>query len=124
MIVLKQSGDFKYTEGLLKRINKNDMRRQLEKFGKLGVDALRDATPKDTGKTSESWQYEIKMDKTGVSITWKNTNVVDGVPIAIIIQYGHATKNGGYVKGIDYVNPAVKPIFEDLANEVWKGVTG
>lgn len=124
MITIKQSGDFKHTEGLCKRVLTEDLKIKLDDYGKKGVEALREATPKDTGKTAESWYYEVDMSKASVSVTWYNSNVNNGVPIAIIIQYGHATKNGGHVEGTDYINPALKEIFDKMADDVWKGVMG
>lgn len=82
------------------------------------------ATPKDTGKTSQSWSYTVSITKDSASIIWTNDNVTtDGTPIAVLIQYGHGTKSGSYVKGIDYINPAMKPIFDKIANEIWEEVT-
>ena len=95
----------------------------LRKYGERGVKALQAATPKDTGKTADSWSYEIVKEDGRYSIVWKNSNVVDHVNVAILLQYGHATKNGGFVKGIDYINPAVQSVFENMANEAWKEVT-
>lgn len=91
--------------------------------GRRGVEALSAATPVDTGATSQSWRYEINLDRTRTTLTWLNTNTVNGVNIAIILQYGHGTGTGGYVAGKDYINPAIKPIFDDIANSVWKEVT-
>ena len=96
----------------------------LEKYGKLGVEALREATPKDTGKTSESWSYEVVEEGDGrMKIVWHNSNLGDDwAPIAILLQYGHATGNGGYVQGQDYINPAIDKIFHRLAEDAWKEV--
>lgn len=95
----------------------------LNKYGKKGVEALAEATPKDTGKTAESWSYDIVKTHTGYKIVWKNSNIENGVSIAILLQYGHGTRNGGYVEGTDYINPAVQSIFQQMANEAWKEVT-
>ena len=94
----------------------------LDKYGREGVAALQTATPKDTGKTSESWYYKIERKNGSVSLTFHNSNQNKGVPIAIILQYGHATGNGGYVEGVDYINPALRPIFDKIAEEAWKEV--
>ena len=96
----------------------------LDKYGKRGVEELKKATPKDTGKTSESWTYDIVQDQKGqYQIVWSNTNVVDGwANIAILLQYGHATRNGGFVKGTDYINPAIEKVFQGMANEAWEEV--
>lgn len=97
----------------------------LEKYGRKGVEALKEATPKDSGKTSESWKYDIVEDENGkYEIVWSNTNVVNGwANIAILLQYGHATRNGGFVKGTDYINPAIEKIFQGMANEAWEEVS-
>ena len=96
--------------------------RHLEKYAKRGLEALQSNTPVDTGLTRDSWGYEISFTNSYVSIIWTNTNVVDGVPIAIILQYGHATGTGGYVQGRDYINPAIQPIFDEMAEDIWKEV--
>lgn len=97
--------------------------KKLEKYGKKGVDALSQATPKRTGKTAASWGYEIRSGKDTVEIIWTNSNNNHGVYIAVLLQYGHGTRNGGYVQGIDYINPAMKPIFEEIAQSAWMEVT-
>lgn len=96
----------------------------LDKYGRKGVEALREATPKDTGKTADSWKYDIIKDTDGqYQIVWSNTNVVnDWANIAILLQYGHATRNGGFVKGIDYINPAIEKVFQGMANDAWEEV--
>lgn len=97
----------------------------LDKYGKKGVAALREATPKDSGKTAESWSYEIVQSNNGdLRIVWKNDNIQNGLVIAILLQYGHATGNGGYVEGTDYINPAIESIFQQMAKDVWKEVRG
>lgn len=123
MIRFRQKGDFSKLEKVLKSSIGRDYRRVLERYGEEGVAALIAATPKDSGKTAYSWSYEIKETKDSLSVVWKNTNIVEGINIAIILQYGHATRNGGYVQGIDYVNPALKPIFDKMADAAWKEVT-
>ena len=123
MITITQKGDFKNTEGFLRRNNRAYYTRLLHKYGELGVDALRKATPVDTGKTRDSWSYEIMNTALGAKISWVNSNVVNGVPIAIILHYGHATRNGGYVKGYNYINTAIQPIFDKMSEEIWKEVT-
>lgn len=94
-----------------------------DKYGKRGVSALQEATPKDTGLTAASWYYTVVETKTGVNLVFKNSNIVNGVPIAIILQYGHATNGGGYVEGIDYINPSLRPIFEKTASDMWEEMT-
>ena len=89
----------------------------------MGVDALREATPRDTGKTANSWDYIIEETPDSVTITWTNSNENRSIPIALLIQYGHATRKGGWVSGIDYINPALKPIFEEIAKSAWEEVT-
>lgn len=123
VIEMRQSGDFKKNLTFLTNLRKKSIRPILEKYGQKGVEALAEATPKATGKTAASWSYEIKMEKTGAVLSWKNSNIVDGVPIAVILQYGHGTRNGGYVQGVDYINPAMKPVFDAIRDELWKEVT-
>lgn len=95
---------------------------RLDKYGEEGVKALREATPVRTGLTRDSWSYEVVSSKYGYKIVWKNSNVVNGVNVAVLIQYGHGTRNGGYVEGIDYINPALRPVFEKIANDIWRKV--
>jgi hypothetical protein len=123
MISFKQKGDFSKLSRFFERAKEVVHMGNLDKYGRAGVAALSAATPKDSGETASSWEYEIKRTKTTVSIVFNNTNIQNGVPIAIILQYGHATNNGGYVEGVDYINPAIKPIFERIANDAWKEVT-
>lgn len=122
MIRFRHRGDFKHTERFFKQVHKISYMDILRKYGQAGVDALTSATPKKTGVTAESWSYEIVPTKRGYSIFWNNSNVQDGVNIALIIQYGHGTGTGGYVQGIDYVNPALRPIFTAMANDAWEEV--
>lgn len=122
MISFSSSGNFNKTERFLKQMSEADFARELDKFAREGVNALAAATPYDSGLTSASWGYEIKRSKGSTTITWTNSHVVDGVPIAIILQYGHGTGTGGYVQGQDYINPAMKPIFDRIADSVWKVV--
>ena len=123
MVVIKQSGDFKNTEMFLKKSAKIDYSSILNRYGREGVAALASATPIDSGLTATSWDYEIHKSGSKFTINWTNSNIIDGVPIAIILQYGHGTKNGGYVQGRNYINPAIKPIFDKIANAAWEEVT-
>lgn len=123
IVSFKQKGDFEKTTKFLHRLTEGINRRKLESYGRLGVESLRSATPKDTGKTAESWSYEIVEQPGRTSIYWRNNNVVDGwANIAVLIQYGHATRNGGWVQGRDYINPAIQPIFDKMADDIWKEV--
>ena len=122
MIEVKQKGDFKNLTSFLEKAKEKINLGILDKYGRIGVAALQSATPKDSGKTSESWYYKINRENGTISLSFHNSNENQGVPIAIILQYGHATGNGGYVEGIDYINPAIQPIFTQLAEEVWKEV--
>lgn len=124
MISFEQKGDFKSTESLLKRLlNRHRLYRNLNKFGHQGVAALASSTPKDSGLTANSWDYEIKIDDQQSAIYWTNSNVNKGARVAILIQYGHGTGTGGYVQGIDYINPALRGVFESIAEDVWREVT-
>lgn len=123
IIQFKQKGDFSKTESFLKKLRKLDLDSVLRKYGELGVQALANATPVETGKTAASWDYKIEKGKGVVTITWTNSNVNNGVPIALLIQYGHGTGTGGYVQGRDYIKPAILPIFDQLADALWKEVT-
>lgn len=123
MIELSHSGDFSKTTSYLERMKEVAHIGILNKYGKMGVDALSSATPVDTGKTSESWSYKIEHDKTSFTLSFYNSNVNNGVPVAVIIQYGHGTRNGGYVVGRDYINPAIQPVFDELVAELTKEVS-
>ena len=124
MIKVISKGNFKKTEEMLKRSGNWSSKIDLDKYGSKGVAALKEATPKDTGLTANSWSYKIIRSKNSVIISFENSNINDGVPIAIILQYGHGTRNGGWVEGYDYINPAVRPIFDELAKAAWKEVKG
>lgn len=123
MISVKQRGNFDKTEKFLKKSFGRDYISVLEKYGQQGVAALSAATPIDSGLTAVSWSYKIIQNGSSISIIWENSNVQKGINIAIILQYGHATRNGGYVSGRDYINPALKPIFDKMADAAWKEVT-
>jgi hypothetical protein len=123
MIIVGHRGSFKNTEKFLKQAAKVDYLGILRKYGQEGVAALASATPVDTGLTASSWGYEVSSSNGQYRISWTNTNVQDGVPIAIVIQYGHATPSGTFVEGRDYINPALRPIFDKIASEAWREVT-
>ena len=122
MITFKQSGDFKNTERFLRKAQTKNMTKLLDVYGRKGVDVLSAATPVDTGNTAGSWSYSIKITGSSFSIEWTNSNESDGIPIAILIQYGHMA-NGKYVLGRDFINPAIRPIFDELSEMLWKEVT-
>ena len=123
MVHVEQKGSFNNIEKFLKASQKLNMNDILSKYGEIGVAALSAATPELTGKTASSWYYEISTDEYGnPSLEWRNSNVNKGVNIALIIQYGHGTKEGVYVQGIDYINPAMAPILDSLAKSIWKEV--
>ncbi len=123
MITFRQKGDFSNLNGYLERLKNVVKLGDLDRYGREGVEALSSATPKDSGLTASSWYYEITHEKDSVSITFKNSNVNKGVPIAIILQTGHGTRNGGWVEGRDYINPAIRPVFDKIADEAWEEVT-
>ena len=125
MIKITQRGDFRNTEKLLDRASKINSKYEhiLRQYGETGVQLLAANTPQRTGKTASSWSYEIHRDTNRTSIHWTNSNVNKHVNIAVIIQTGHGTRNGGYVQGIDYINPALRPVFDAMADAIWKEVT-
>ena len=123
MISFTQSGSFKNLEKFLRDANGGRIGRGLDALAERGVSALAANTPVESGLTANSWGYEIERKRGRITIIWTNSHVVDGVPISIILQYGHATGTGGYIQGRDYINPAIKPIFDDIATQVWKEVT-
>jgi hypothetical protein len=123
MISFSHKGDFSNLTRFLERA-KNAVRiGELDKYGKEGVAALASATPVDSGLTASSWEYKISHGNGSVTISFDNTNIQNGVPIAIILQYGHGTGTGGWVQGRDYINPAIRPIFDRIANDAWREVT-
>ena len=117
------SGGFTKTERFLNRMKRHEYLNVLDEFGRDGVQALRNATPVDSGATAEAWDYEIKRTRNYTEIVWTNSNINDGVSIAVILQYGHGTGTGGYVQGRDYINPAIRPVFDKIAEKAWKVVT-
>ena len=123
MISFRQKGDFSNLSRFLERAKETVKIGDLDKYGRAGVAALSSATPVDTGKTAASWTYEIVRQNGSVSIEFHNSNIQKGIPIAIILQNGHATGTGGWVEGRDYINPAIQPIFDKIAKEAWEGVT-
>lgn len=123
-ISIKQKGNFEKTYKFFKNsIKEIKDTINLEKYGMMGVKALRDATPKDSGETASHWSYKIVKNDDSIRIQFFNSNVVDGIPVAILLQYGHGTRNGGYVEGYDFINPALRPIFDRMAEDAWKEVT-
>ena len=123
MVTIRHKGDLSKTYDFLKKAASGKFMRHLEKYAKEGVIALASATPVDTGTTAASWGYKITKTDTSVTIAWTNSNVVNGVPIAIILQYGHGTRTGGWVQGRDYINPAIQPIFDKILEDAWREVT-
>lgn len=123
MISIRQKGDFARLTRYLEKAKKGASLRDLDRYGREGVAALSSATPVKTGLTANSWYYKIERTKDSATITFCNSNIQNGIPIAIILQYGHGTRNGGWVQGRDYINPALQPIFDRLANDAWKEVT-
>lgn len=124
-IKITTRGSFSKSQVFLQRMKQREQFKVLQKYGPIGVAALSAATPKDDADTANAWYYEI-VEKPGYfSIHWLNSNIVNPgqIPLAVLIQYGHATRNGGYVQGVDYINPALRPIFDQMANDMWKEVT-
>ena len=123
MIKFRQKGDFSKVTKYLAKVKDVAKLNNLDKYGREGVAALASATPVDSGLTANSWSYKIERQNGSVSISFYNSNINKGVPIAIILQYGHGTRNGGWVEGRDYINPAIQPIFDKIADAAWKEVT-
>lgn len=123
MIIIESSGDFKRTDRFLKKMARADFFRHVQTQARQGAAALASATPHDSGLTASSWGYQVKASRSSFEIVWTNSNIVNGFPVAIMLQYGHGTGRGGWVSGRNYINPALRPVFEDIANTVWKEVT-
>lgn len=124
MISFTTSGSTQRTMSFLTKMQSpTSLAADLASLGQRGVDALAAATPAESGVTAASWSYEVESNSGGTRITWSNSNAVDGVNIAVILQYGHGTGTGGYVAGRDYINGAIQPIFDEIANDMWKKVT-
>ena len=123
MIGFRQKGDFSKTTKFLTKLKQNVDISTFEKYGKKGVAALASATPVDSGLTANSWYYKIEKTNDSISLLFCNSNIQNGVPIAVILQYGHGTRNGGWVQGRDYINPAIQPIFDQIVKEAWGGDT-
>ena len=123
-MTIKTKGSFKNFLSFSDKMLKRDYVKVLDRYAKSGLEALKANTPVDTGKTRDSWYYEIVQDKQGINIVWKNSNVTSyGTPIVLFIQYGHYTKSGTFIQGIDFINPALKPIFSKIADNIWMEVT-
>ena len=123
MIGFRQKGDFSKTTKFLTKLKQNVDISTFEKYGKKGVAALASATPVDSGLTANSWYYKLEKTNNSISLLFCNSNIQNGVPIAVILQYGHGTRNGGCVQGRDYINPAIQPIFDQIVKEAWGEVT-
>lgn len=121
-IGVQLKGSFKHTENFFERNKKRNLARKLNNYGMVGAAALAANTPIDTGLTAESWNYEIKESNGRIQLIWTNSNSSQGIPIVVLIQYGHATRNGGYVQGRDFINPAIQPVFDAIANDIWEEV--
>jgi len=119
--VVKRSG--RRTEDSLRKMRSGNIYKSLDAAAKMGVNALASAVPKDSGLAADSWSYTVENSRGSVSITWTNNDVENGFPVAIMLQYGYGTGTGGYVQGRDYINPAMKPVFDDIADQVWRAVT-
>lgn len=123
LVKFKHRGNFNRVERFLNRVSDREYLNVLDHYGQMGVEALSKATPVDTGLTASSWTYEIERNRDQTTISWLNTNTNQGVNIAVILQYGHGTGTGGYVQGRDYINPAMRPVFDKIANQAWREVS-
>ncbi len=119
---ISSKGDFKNTENFFKEMEKQSMYSVLEPYARMGVDALAQATPERSGRTASSWGYRMKIESGHCQISWYNDNVNQNYSIAILIQYGHGTRNGGYVQGTDYINPVMDSVFSEIADQMWNAV--
>lgn len=123
-VTFTSKGDFSKTINFLEKAKNNKkIKEMLEKYAKEGVTVLMEVTPKSTGKTAASWDYTIEITKDEIAIYWTNSNLSNGTPVALLIQYGHATRTGKWISGIDYITPAIEPIFEKMSKEIWREVT-
>ncbi len=123
MISFEAKGDFNHLDKFLLKMSVGSAFKALDRFGQAGVEALASTTPVDSGITAGSWGYTITQEQGGVTITWTNSHIVAGTPLVIMLQYGHGTGTGGYVQGRDFINPAIAPVFDRIADDVWKEVT-
>lgn len=121
-IVFESRGSFRNTDNFLTVMKRGDIYKSLERYAAMGTNGLRQATPIDTGVAAQSWAHSVSRTGKRYSITWYNNDVESGIPVVILLQYGHATKNGGFVQGRDFINPVIRPLFDQIANEVWKEV--
>ena len=122
MFTVKSRGDFKKTEKFLREMSKRRIKKILQEKGQLGIEALESATPRESGITAGSWQFDVVVKGGTYSLVWSNSHLINGVPLAILLQYGHGTGTGGYVEGRDFINSAIRPIFDRIADDVWKMV--
>ena len=122
MIKLSSNGDWSKTTSFLRRAYKLDIGALLKKYAEQGLKALSAATPVDTGLAASSWGYRIDVKKGESTITWTNSDIEGGCSVVLLIQYGHGTRNGGYIQGRDFINPAMQPVFDDMVEEIWKEV--
>ena len=122
-ISIESIGNFEKTDRFFKRMSRGEIYRTVDKYARQGVSALASATPKDTGETAASWNYSVRISRGGCTIEWTNSHMGGSTPVAILLQYGHGTGTGGYVQGRDFINPAIRPVFDDIAANVWKAVT-
>lgn len=122
-ISFSSKGSFTKTETFIQRMSRGEIFNLLDGYAREGVAALKAATPVESGETASSWSYKVSRSMGRTTITWSNSHIVNGAPIAIMLQYGHGTGTGGYVQGRDYINPAIKPVFDKIAEKTWKAVT-